>query len=295
MTVSRDFKGIWIPREIWLHLDLTITDKALWAEIHHLNDRERGGCWASNKHLAGFLGLKERQTRGIISKLEKLGLMEQISFNGRIRIIRAIVPPDDPVSKDSTLPIAGQSGNGLPGSEAVDCQSHRQQIATKSSSSSKKNKEEKKSIPPGAVALELSALLLQNLRNLNPGFKEPDLQAWGRDMDLLMRIDKRDPEEIRKLVAWIAKDPFWQKVVLSAAKLRRQFDAIWMKARLPKSNLEANKRLASDLKAERIEAEYLEIKADHVLDARLGKDLMYTNPNFAEILCGWYRLRVKDE
>ena len=42
---ERDFKGVWIPKEIWLSADLSLTEKALFVEIHSL-DNERG-CFAS--------------------------------------------------------------------------------------------------------------------------------------------------------------------------------------------------------------------------------------------------------
>ena len=38
---SRDFKGIWIPKEIWESENLSIMEKVLFVEIHSL-DNERG-------------------------------------------------------------------------------------------------------------------------------------------------------------------------------------------------------------------------------------------------------------
>ena len=38
---SRDFKGIWIPKEIWESEQLSIMEKVLFVEIHSL-DNERG-------------------------------------------------------------------------------------------------------------------------------------------------------------------------------------------------------------------------------------------------------------
>lgn len=35
--MKRDFKGIWIPREIWLDRRLTAKDKILWALINDRN------------------------------------------------------------------------------------------------------------------------------------------------------------------------------------------------------------------------------------------------------------------
>jgi len=40
--------------------------------------------------------------------------------------------------------------------------------------------------------------------------------------------DKRDPDRIREVISWVQADPFWFKNILSAGKLRKQFDRIEM-------------------------------------------------------------------
>ena len=56
---SRDFKGIWIPKEIWESEQLSIMEKVLFVEIHSL-DNERG-CYASNRYFSEFFHVSERQ------------------------------------------------------------------------------------------------------------------------------------------------------------------------------------------------------------------------------------------
>jgi len=84
---ERQFLGIWIPREIYLNNDLSWTDKILVVEIHSL-DNERG-CFASNDYFAEFLGVTKTTISTSVSKLKKLGLIEQVSFDGRTRILKA--------------------------------------------------------------------------------------------------------------------------------------------------------------------------------------------------------------
>lgn len=67
---ERAFKGIWIPAEIWLSKDLTITEKFLLAEIGH-------SCYATNKQFAEFLGISENRISHIISNLVKKGYIER--------------------------------------------------------------------------------------------------------------------------------------------------------------------------------------------------------------------------
>ncbi len=90
--IKRDFKGIWIPKEIWLFEGLTIAEKALWAEIDSLYDEEKGGCYASNEYLCKFNGVKLRVLQRMIANLKAKGLIEQVAFDGRERIIKAVVP-----------------------------------------------------------------------------------------------------------------------------------------------------------------------------------------------------------
>lgn len=123
--MNRDFKGIWIPREIWLREDLSALEKSLWAEIHSLFDRETGGCYASNEYLAKFCGVQDRRLREMISNLKSKGLIEQVSFNGRVRVIKAIVPPEDfsPCQADRQKS-ASLTGGKVPVSPAEKCHPH---------------------------------------------------------------------------------------------------------------------------------------------------------------------------
>ena len=61
----RDFKGVFIPKEIWLTSELTPTEKLVWAEINSL-DREFG-CVADNPHFSKVLKLSERQVQDYIN------------------------------------------------------------------------------------------------------------------------------------------------------------------------------------------------------------------------------------
>mgnify|MGYP003148600101 CR=1 FL=1 len=86
---TRQFLGIWIPREIYLNKDLNWTDKILVVEINSL-DNERG-CFASNEYFAEFLSVSTTTISTSISKLKSLGLIEQVSFDGRTRILKAAI------------------------------------------------------------------------------------------------------------------------------------------------------------------------------------------------------------
>ena len=74
--MNRAFKGVWIPKEIWLSKDLTLQEKVFLVEIDSLDNEE--GCFASNGYFADFFQLSKSRVSQIISNLEK---KELISLN----------------------------------------------------------------------------------------------------------------------------------------------------------------------------------------------------------------------
>jgi hypothetical protein len=84
---ERDFKGIWIPKEIWLSDQLSLMEKILFVEIHSL-DNERG-CYASNRHFSEFFGVSERQIQTYIAALKKKGFITVTIKDRYDRVMRA--------------------------------------------------------------------------------------------------------------------------------------------------------------------------------------------------------------
>lgn len=86
LDMNRDFKGIWIPKEIYLDNRLGAMDKIVFAEIWSLDCGD--GCYASNEYLASFCQCTQRNVQGIINKLKDMGLVEQVKFDGRTRWLK---------------------------------------------------------------------------------------------------------------------------------------------------------------------------------------------------------------
>jgi len=74
MQQKRDFKGIWIPKEIWLSKELNVMEKLFLVEIHSLDNKD--GCFASNSYFAEFFGLKNTRVSQIVNSLIKKGFIE---------------------------------------------------------------------------------------------------------------------------------------------------------------------------------------------------------------------------
>ena len=71
---ERDFKGVWIPKEIWLNNDLTIMEKVFLVEIDSLDNED--GCYASNKHFSEFFQLSKGRCSQIINSLKEKGYIK---------------------------------------------------------------------------------------------------------------------------------------------------------------------------------------------------------------------------
>ena len=84
--MERDFKGVWIPKEIWLDNNLTMLEKVIFVEINSLDNEN--GCTASNEYLCEFCQCSQQKVSSAISKLKKLGYLEIVSFDGRKRVIK---------------------------------------------------------------------------------------------------------------------------------------------------------------------------------------------------------------
>ena len=94
-----------------------------------------------------------------------------------------------------------------------------------------KEKEEKKNINiyvEGDESLRLSEYLFSKILLNNPKAKKPNYQVWAKQIDLMIRIDKREIDDIQSVIDWCQDDSFWKINILSTVKLRQQFDRLYL-------------------------------------------------------------------
>ena len=82
------FTGYFIPVEIMEIENLSWFEKILLSMVDSLHCKQHGGCFASNEYLASKLKMKVISVRVALKNLRKAGLIEDVSFNGRKRVIR---------------------------------------------------------------------------------------------------------------------------------------------------------------------------------------------------------------
>lgn len=85
---ERDFKGVWIPKDIWLSSELSLIEKVVFVEIDSLDNEEH--CTAGNEYFAKFCNCSESTISKAIKHLQDLKLIEIIDFDGRYRKIRVV-------------------------------------------------------------------------------------------------------------------------------------------------------------------------------------------------------------
>lgn len=72
-----------------------------------------------------------------------------------------------------------------------------------------------------ALAQHLADWIIRN------GNRKPTVgKTWHQAIDRLIRIDGYEPQNIRQVIDWSQQDEFWQGNILSAPKLRKQFDQL---------------------------------------------------------------------
>lgn len=83
------------------------------------------------------------------------------------------------------------------------------------------------------AAGQLAELLAQRILENNEkselrddGTRERRIKAWTVDIEQMIRIDGWSVEEIRDVIEFSQRDPFWRANILSAAKLRKQRDQL---------------------------------------------------------------------
>ncbi len=85
---------------------------------------------------------------------------------------------------------------------------------------------ENKKFDETSIEMQLANLLLEHILERKPNFKRPNLQTWAKKIDLMIRVDGRDPDRIKEVIEWCQTDDFWQNNILSTEKLRKHFDRL---------------------------------------------------------------------
>lgn len=101
---EREFKGVWIPKKIWLKKSLSLIEKAVLTEIDSFGEK---GCWKTVETLAEFFGVGSATVKRARAKLIDEELIYQDGFYKRLPIFKSTLKVRhglDEVEKDQNDP-----------------------------------------------------------------------------------------------------------------------------------------------------------------------------------------------
>ncbi|MFL0266825.1 hypothetical protein [Candidatus Clostridium radicumherbarum] len=94
-----------------------------------------------------------------------------------------------------------------------------------------KSTTEKNKFSKDSIEFILSMELFSLIKNNNPGAKEPNLQTWAKNIDLMIRLDNRTAEGIRQMIIFSQNNDFWKGNILSTLKLREKYVQLYIQSR----------------------------------------------------------------
>ena len=85
---SDNFKGVWIPREIFFSSELSLEEKFILAVVDTLS--VEGDCYANNGYFAKLCGCRGETISRHLTRLESLGYIKRDKMHGTSkRIIKS--------------------------------------------------------------------------------------------------------------------------------------------------------------------------------------------------------------
>ena len=247
--MQRDFKGIWIPKELWLLKDLSLLEKVMLIEIDSLDNES--GCWATNDYFAEFFGLSKGRISKVINNLVKRGFVtSELKYQKGTQLVekRILKISRWYVAKNKTTPsqkrlegiVESDQGYSQKRPQGMVENDQENKLENKLNSSSqifeepKINDNEaknKKIFSADSDPYLLARFLEKNIAENNQKFpkSESQRQRWAKDFDLMIRRDKIDADDIAEVIEWCQKDSFWRSNILSGKKLREKYQQLRMR------------------------------------------------------------------
>lgn len=194
-------------------------------------DAENPTKW---EYLLAYTGVDENTALDIMAVLENLGKIDKELWDKKLIWIPTLVKRVEKVFNKRKINIPQKPQ--LPDSEVSesdisDSESSINSISEAETTQSKvkQSKVNKKTYSQNSNEFRLSHLLLSLITKRRNTFKKPDLQKWCVHIDRMIKTDKREYNEIERIIRWCQQDDFWQNNILSTQKLREQFDKLALK------------------------------------------------------------------
>ena len=247
--MQRDFKGIWIPKELWLLRDLSLLEKVMLIEIDSLDNES--GCYATNDYFAEFFGLSKGRISKIINNLVRKGFItSELKYQKGTQLVeKRILKISRWYGSKNRMPPSQKQLGGMVENDQGYSQKRPQGIVENDQENKLENKlnsssqifeqpkiddnaiKNKKIFEADSDPYLLAKFLENNIKENNPKFpkSESQRQRWAKDFDLMIRRDKIDADDIAEVIEWCQRDNFWRSNILSGKRLRERYQQLKMR------------------------------------------------------------------
>lgn len=232
MKNTRDFKGIWIERRIWLSKELTLQEKVFFVEICSLDNQN--GCFATNEYFSDFFGISKTRVSRVINSLVKKGFLkskiiyEEGSKQIKHRVLSESTRPYGTKVQD---PIVGKCIDNNTVNNTINNKENTKDFLDPRQTSIieqiKDSERESKKVPQKKVNFseDVENCFLACLRSFSEDLHPSTPKSifnWKEAIEKCNRIDGVPFDTIVFVVTEIRKDSFWSKNFLSLPKIRRK-------------------------------------------------------------------------
>lgn len=173
MNPEREFKGVFIPKSIYLNKCLSWTEKILLVEIDSLSKNDKG-CFASDQYLSEHLQVTEKTVSNLLSKLKKDGLITTIYDHKAGRTIMTNLNALKTLTTSRKRELPTSRKNEVPLPENGKTTSRKNEVPINMYSNTEKNTEEEYSLPPKKTAAS----------SLSPSKQETEKQALIKFLEI---------------------------------------------------------------------------------------------------------------
>lgn len=198
------------------------------ADFHYIDLRPLDN-W---EYFRAKMGVSDTETTDILNKLAEMGVIDPELWSQKIIWSDSFVESVKGVWEKRKQAVPEKPLFLLQKSTLLEQKQQIDGVSVPEGTQSKVKKSKVKYIKPlssDSDEIRLSELLFSLIQQRDVNVKKPNMQTWGRQIDLLMRVDNRGRPEIEKVIKWCQGDPFWQNNILSTKKLREKFTQLLFK------------------------------------------------------------------
>lgn len=215
---------------------------ALWHALLDINNQVQWQEWFSvpNIVLQLHTGLSVQGINKSRNVLKQLGYIDFKTSGNRkatkYHLLTLLSTNSSSNSSNNSSSNSSKNGsnNSSSNSSTLNKQNKTKQNKTNNSDKSQATRHHtQQKFADDSVEMQLAMHLFAKIKENNPDHKEltdSQKQKWADSIRLMIERDKRTPQQIHNMIDWCQADDFWKTNILSTAKLRKQYDAMKVKA-----------------------------------------------------------------